>query len=120
MIKFIIWKLFKGIRHPYSSRPVLLVSGIGRSGTTVLRKSLERHPAIDSTCTENNAVYDLLEAGFTSVSKRAQAIKTSKAEHNELFYQTILNISFPRPKLNNDTLPSLFCDLQSNSIQYFL
>lgn len=103
------------LNHPLYNSRVLVVSGIGRSGTTVLRKSLEIHNEIISTKTENNLVFDLLESLGRSIKKRSNAIKDSVSDHKRVFKNTILDTTFPlifdKHKLN-----ALCCDLRVESL----
>ena len=107
------------LNHPLYNSRVLVVSGIGRSGTTVLRKSLEIHNEIISTQTENNLVFDLLESLERSINQRSNAIKDSIVDHKRVFKNTILDTTFPlvfdKRKVN-----ALCCDLRVESLNQMI
>lgn len=107
------------LNHPLYDSRVLVVSGIGRSGTTVLRKSLEIHNEIISTQTENNLVFDLLESLERSINQRSNAIKDSIIDHKRVFKNTILDTTFPlvfdKRKVN-----ALCCDLRVESLNQII
>lgn len=46
--------------HPYDVLPLLLISGVGRSGTSALRFSLGVHRDVQYTGTENNIIHDVM------------------------------------------------------------
>ena len=117
-LKWFSWKLHRLSPHPYSDNSIIFLSGVGRSGTTILRKCLESHRNIISTKCGNNVVYDLLEAGSRSISMRRKAIKQTIFQHNYLFHQMILNLAFPYTKYKKLSLPALFCDLSIHSLTY--
>ena len=107
--------LRKKLNHPLFNSKFCIVSGIGRSGTTVLRKSLELHPLINSTRTENNLVYDLLEALDTSVTRRSNAIKVPIGDHFNLFKNLIIETSFPYCRDLNK-VNTICCDLSEGAL----
>ena len=111
--------LRKKLNHPLIDSRFCVVSGIGRSGTTVLRKSLELHPLINSTKTENNLVYDLLSALDTSVTKRSNAIKVSNKEHFNLFKNLIIETSFPYCR-DLKKINALCCDLSEGALSQLM
>ena len=103
--------LRKKLNHDLFDSRICIVSGIGRSGTTILRKSLEVHQEINSTKTENNFVYDLLEGLDMSVNKRFNAIKTPIEEHFRVLKNTILDVTFPNSR-NLSKVNALCSDLR--------
>lgn len=53
--------------HPYLDLPFLVVSGLGRSGTTVLRHAVCAHPDLDGLNRESNYLFTLMrEANLAS------------------------------------------------------
>lgn len=70
-----------------SRPPYLFLIGVGRSGTTVLRKSLGLHPRIYYTGTENQIVTDVLGAAFTNCTlpERARAMLVSQDVYDRIF-----------------------------------
>ena len=63
-------------RHPYESVPLIVISGVGRSGTTALRESLGLHPDVHSTGRENNIIYDVADTALAAIdSAVAHAVK---------------------------------------------
>ena len=107
------------LNHNLYDSKFCVVSGIGRSGTTILRKSLEIHSEIHSTETENNLVYDLLEALDMSINRRSKSIKTSNDQHLRLFKNLILDTTFPEAN-SHSKINTLFCDLRIESFKQLL
>lgn len=85
--------------HPYRDVPLLLVSGIGRSGTTVLRECLGAHPAMHTTGCENNVVYDVINAARVNktMPSRRVALRVDERRYDELFLDLLLNLLWPEP-----------------------
>lgn len=84
-------------RHPYEHLPLLVTTGVGRSGTTALRNAIERHPAIRGTDRENNIAYDLLEAARVNcmMPSRVHAMRVTPARYDEIFRRTLLELLWP-------------------------
>ncbi len=84
-------------RHPYEHLPLLVTTGVGRSGTTALRNAIERHPAVHGTDRENNIVYDLLEAARLNCTmpSRVHAMRVTPARYDEVFRRTLLELLWP-------------------------
>ena len=83
--------------HPYVDKPLIVVSGIGRSGTTAMTAALAAQPEIDSTNRESNLIRDLLFAarrGATMPSRQKQMI-VQPARYNAIFRRTVLELLWP-------------------------
>ena len=87
-------------RHPYARVPLVLVSGVGRSGITVLRNSLGAHDLIDPTGSENNVINDVLQAAYDNCTKpsRKSAMRTSQHDYDRNFQNLLLNLLWPPPR----------------------
>lgn len=86
--------------HPYASVPLVLLSGVGRSGTTALRASLSLHPEIDSTERENNIIYDLLDAAWRNrtLPARRYGMRVDDPTYDARFRDLILSLLWPSPR----------------------
>jgi hypothetical protein len=86
--------------HPYESVPVILVSGIGRSGTTALRHAFSAHPEVDSTGCENNIIYDVVEAARHNCSywSRKGTMRVVQPAYDRQFKLLLLNLLWPGPR----------------------
>lgn len=69
----------------------LFLIGVGRSGTTVLRKSLGLHPGIYYTGTENQIVTDVLGAAFSNCTlpERARAMLVPQSVYDRIFERAL-------------------------------
>jgi len=87
-------------RHPYADVPLILLSGIGRSGTTAARRALTCHPLLDSTGQENNIIYDLLETSRRNrtMPPRRYAMRVPEERYLKLFTSLILDLLWPAPR----------------------
>jgi len=86
--------------HPYEDLPMLVLTGVGRSGTTALRKALSTHPGIISTGHEHNVAFDVLECARRNRTEfsRRYAMQTSDARHDALFRGLLFDLVFPDPQ----------------------
>lgn len=86
--------------HPYEGIPLLLLSGVGRSGTAAVREALGRHPQIDSTGRENNILYDVLDAAARNctASSRRFAMRVDDATYDACFRRLVLDLLWPAPR----------------------
>ena len=99
LITMVGWYSGKWIDHPYSKVPPILVSGVGRSGTTALRLSLGLHPKIVYNMAENNIVMDLLATGLRNCTypSRKASMQMSQRKYDKTFRNTLLSVLFPQP-----------------------
>jgi hypothetical protein len=109
--------------HPYTDLPLIVVTGVGRSGTTALRKALGCHPDIISTDHEHNVVFDILGVAHkdrTEYSRR-YAAQVSDSEHDALFRELVLGLIFPvcKPDTQNKSV-LLFTNLCPRTGDYLL
>ncbi len=85
--------------HPYEHLPMLALTGVGRSGTTALRKALASHPKVLCTGHEHNVVFDVLEAARRNRTEQSRryAMQVDDNAHDALFRRLILDLVFPNP-----------------------
>jgi hypothetical protein len=88
------------VTHPYADIPLVLLSGVGRSGTTALREALGRHPLVHSTGSENNIIYDVIDAARRNCvsQSRRHAMRVDEPTYNGLFRELILKLLWPEPR----------------------
>lgn len=88
--------------HPYDHVPLTVLSGVGRSGTTIVREALSRHPDLDSTNLENNIILDLLEAAARNctIPARRHAMRVQDKVYDAHFRSLVLRLLWPRPSLD--------------------
>lgn len=86
--------------HPYAKLPLVLLTGVGRSGTTALRSAMALHPELDSTACENNIICDVLVAARRNctVPSRRHAMRVSQQRYDELFRGVLLDLLWPSPR----------------------
>jgi len=94
--------------HPFSDLPLLLISGVGRSGTTVLRKSIGAHRGIQSLDRECNIIHDLsmLARNNLEDEHRRLNLAVSVDEYWSLFRQMILHLHWPIDKIDPNDSPA--------------
>ncbi|GEM_PF-947896 len=92
--------VFQRISHPYEGKPLVLVTGVGRSGTTALRTALGQHPNLHETNRENNVLYDFLHVGKQNctIASRRFAMATDDATYVRLLRLYLLNLLWPLPR----------------------
>ncbi|MHC4217635.1 MAG: sulfotransferase [Planctomycetota bacterium] len=85
--------------HPYDHIPLIVLSGVGRSGTCAVRDALGRHSRIHSTGTENNILYDLLDTARRNctIESRRAAMRVDQATYDGLFRDLVLDLLWPEP-----------------------
>lgn len=86
--------------HPYADTPLILIGGIGRSGTTALRTSLGLHRSIHSTERENNIIQDVLAAALDNctIPSRVYGMRVDQETYNGQFRQLLLSLLWPEPR----------------------
>lgn len=95
------------LSHRFENVPLLLVTGQGRSGTTVLTKAIAEHPDIYSNRVESNVMKDVLLAGRSSstVPSRVRQMVLSREEHDLVFRRMLLSLLFPADGWQAQNLP---------------
>ncbi len=94
----------KLIRNYFMSEALhLFLCAVGRSGTTVFRTSLGRHPDIYYNDRENNIVMDLQAVAQTNctVGSRKYAMVVDQARYNSIFRTAITDLIWPDAGLRN-------------------
>ncbi len=83
--------------HPFAELPLLIVSGMGRSGTTVLRNCVAAHTKIQCRNYESNYLHDLMRAATENEEKpsRIPALPVTAEEYWDLHRQFILHLLWP-------------------------
>lgn len=87
--------------HPYSDLPFLLIAGMGRSGTTVLRNCVAAHPQIESLNCESNYIFDLMRNAHATMDQefRVKNLVVGIPQFWHLHQQLILDLHWPRNTL---------------------
>lgn len=82
---------------PSELQPRLFVCGVGRSGTTVFRRALGRHPEIYYNGFENNLVQDVVQVARSNweTPSRRHAMVVSPWQYLETFRQLIDDLIWP-------------------------
>jgi len=114
-----LYRRNRKLNHPLFNSKFCVVSGVGRSGTTILRKSIELHSKINSTKTEDNLAFDLLEILNRSITKRSNSLKVPIEEHYRLFKNIIIETCFPHSN-NLESLNALCCDLSMGALDQLM
>ena len=75
----------------------LFLCGVGRSGTTVFRTALGRHPEIYYNGKENNAVHEILNVAQRNctMESRKFAMQVDQDRYDEIFRNTIEALTWP-------------------------
>lgn len=114
--------VFQRVTHPYQDKPLLLVTGIGRSGTTALRTALNAHPNLHGTDRENNVIYDFLHAGKQNctLDSRRFAMATDDFTYRKLLRLYLLNLLWPQPRHDLDDVLGIqgFSALTSDRLDF--
>ena len=101
LTNYAAWYANKLFDHPYARIPPVILSGVGRSGTTALRMSLGTHPQIIYNSSENNIVMDILETGVHNCTypSRKASMQMSQDRYDKVFRNLILSVLYPGPQL---------------------
>lgn len=79
---------------------VLLITGTGRSGTTILRKTMGMHPSVYYRGNENNIFVDMLSCFHHNCTypSRKVAMELNQAAYNESVRDTIFRFLLPNSR----------------------
>ena len=93
--------------HPYWSLPLILVSGLARSGTTILRKCIAAHPGVDCCDRESNIIHDLCKLARSSIEQkdRQTNLVVKRGKYWSLFRQLILQMHWPADEIKPASNP---------------
>ncbi len=108
--------------HPYANVPLVLISGVGRSGTTALRESIGLHPEIHSSERENNIIYDVLDTALRNctVQSRRYAMRVTDDEYDGAFRRLLLSLLWPAPRACATSRLLAFSDLTPERADYLV
>lgn len=108
--------------HPYGNIPLLIFTGIGRSGTTIVRNALSQHPDIECNGVENNVFKDVLKAAHFNCSypSRKRSMVCDQKRYDAAFRNLILDILFPAPKDRTPKVIMISSAMQSELIDYLI
>lgn len=98
----------------------LFLTGVGRSGTTVLRTSLGLHPDIYYNGKENNIVQDVLEVAYRNCSQpsRKFSMVVQQEEYNRIFCQAIQSLLWPVPQVNPKLCKMAAINVEEDQLNY--
>lgn len=90
-------------QHPFTDFPFLMVSGLGRSGTTVLRNCIAAHPEINGRNKESNYAYYLMRGAnlFMENEFGRSNLAVKESEFWKCHQQLLLNLLWPRTSIRN-------------------
>lgn len=110
--------------HPYDGVPMTILSGVGRSGTTIVRQALSRHPDVDSTNLENNILNELMNVASRNCTApdRVHAMRVDAKVYDAHFRALILRLLWPCPRLDSTRPDRLlaFTNLTPTSADYLV
>lgn len=106
--------------HPYDHVPLTVLSGVGRSGTTIVREALSRHPDLDSTNLENNILNELLNVASRNCTlpDRVHAMRVPQRTYDAHFRALVLRLLWPRPRQATPSRLLAFSNLTTTSAAY--
>ncbi|MEM7455724.1 MAG: sulfotransferase [Planctomycetota bacterium] len=78
----------------------LFLAAVGRSGTTIFRRSLRLHPEVYYHGKENNVVQDVLRAALKNctVDSRRKAMLLEQEEYDAAFRKLLVELIWPRQR----------------------
>ncbi|GAA4467437.1 sulfotransferase [Novipirellula rosea] len=82
--------------HPFFELPLIIASGLGRSGTTVLRQCLAAHPRVASYNKECNYIHNLMRAANLHVETFPESPPVGRREFWKVHRRALLDIYWPQ------------------------
>jgi hypothetical protein len=88
------------VTHPYNGIPLVVLTGVGRSGTVALREALGRHEQVHSTGSENNILYELLHTARMNCTHESRrfAMQVDDAAYDAAFRQLMCELLWAPPR----------------------
>lgn len=85
--------------HPFTNSPLLLVSGMGRSGTTVIRNCVANHPEINCLNQESNYIFHLMRGANLHLESSfdRKNLVIDETQFWSMHRQFILKMLWPQP-----------------------
>ncbi len=98
----------------------LFLTGVGRSGTTVLRTGLGQHPDIYYNGKENNIVQDLLKVAYhnCTLTSRKFAMVVSQKEYDHIFRDALKALLWPDAVLKTRPCKMAAINFEGNQLDY--
>lgn len=86
--------------HPYDSVPLVVLTGVGRSGTVALREAIGHHEQVHSTGSENNILFELLHTARTNCTHESRrfAMQVDDATYDAAFRTLICELLWVPPR----------------------
>lgn len=82
---------------PMRKKNYLIMSSVGRSGSTALRKALGEHPDIYSNGRENNQIQDIVACGWKNktMTSRQRSMVVSESVYDQQYAELIHRLTWP-------------------------
>jgi len=93
---------------------------VGRSGTTVFRTGLGKHPGVYYNGKENNVVQEILNLAYDNCTLKSRkfAMVVQQEEYNAIFRQTIESLIWPDESLHSRPLKLAAINPEGSQLSY--